>query len=138
MKKRRIGPLLLLAIFVGAAGYSYVQQQRSDRFDQAFAEILQTAQAKVTEVATGRDTADQFFGWLGGQGLDALKALPAPVESFQKSLLSDTENMFKGMAEMYQKDPLLAVSGDNYQNFYLAIQSTATALGQARAEPSQF
>ncbi len=138
MRKRRIGPLLLLAIMAGAATYSYLQQSRADRFDREFALLLETTQAKAIEVASGRDTAEEFFGWLGGQGLEKLNALPPATADFQKALLAKTKAMFQAMADKYKTEPLVAVATENYQGFYLEIQNTATALAQARVEPAQF
>lgn len=138
MRKRRIGPMLLAIIVIGAAAFSYTQQARANRFDTAFTEFVKKAQDKTIEVASQRDTAEEFFGWIEGQGLTELKALPAPVAGFQQYNYHKVVAMFEGMAKRYRDEPLMAVSVDNYQGFYTELGNVVTAISQAREEPSEF
>lgn len=138
MKRRRIGPWILVAIFVGAGVWSYVRDVRVKQFDTAFAELLTAAQTKTSDVASGKDTAESFFAWLAGDGLKQLEALPPPAEGFQAGLLAQVQAMFGGMVAHYQQEPLEAMSQDNYRMFYEALSAASTSQHQARTEPAQF
>ena len=138
MKKRRVGPLLLVALFIGVGSYTLFQQTRATHFDKALNDLLDKTQQQIMIAANAPDQAPQFFAWVASDGLQKIESLPPAPEEFQQVNRDKLKALFMGCGELYKQAPLDATTNETLQSIFVELQSIQTAVQQARDNPAQF